>query len=85
MDQLPHSLKLDQRSELTIIGVSEILRFDETEAVVQTDMGVLAIHGQDLKLRTLSLDGGKVAVSGTVSALIYEEPRAGGLLHRLFG
>ena len=33
------------------------------------------MRGQDLHLKTLSLDGGQVAVDGTVTALIYEEPR----------
>ena len=43
-------------------------------------------RGQDLHLKTLSLDGGQVAVDGTVTALIYEEPRReGGFFSRLFG
>ena len=43
-------------------------------------------QGQDLHLKTLSLDGGQVAVDGTVTALIYEEPRReGGFFSRLFG
>ena len=85
MDLLPHSLTLHERGELTVTGVRQILQFDERQVLVQTDTGTLTVHGQELKLRTLSLEGGKVAVSGKISALIYEEPRAGGLLHRLLG
>ena len=39
----------------------------------------------ELQLKTLSLEGGQVAVDGSVTALIYEEPRTGGWRQRLFG
>jgi hypothetical protein len=49
-------------------------------------MGVLTVHGKELQLKNLSLDGGQVAVDGSVAALIYEEaPASGGWLRRLFG
>jgi hypothetical protein len=48
-------------------------------------MGTLAIHGKELQLKNLSLEGGQVAVEGTIAALVYEEPRAAGGLRRLFG
>ena len=54
--------------------------------ILHTQLGTLNIHGKDLQLKQLSLEGGQVAVDGTVSALIYEEPRqSGGWLSRLFG
>jgi len=48
-------------------------------------LGTLVIQGEELKLKTLSLDGGQVAVDGSISGLYYEEPRAGGLWQRLLG
>ena len=84
--QLPHGLTLNERSKLTMTGVTEVVSFDENSVVLHTALGTLTIHGKDLQLKTLSLDGGQVAVSGTVSALVYEDPRpAGGWLRRLFG
>ena len=54
--------------------------------VLRTARGTLLVRGQDLHLKTLSLDGGQVAVDGTITALIYEEPRReGGFFSRLFG
>ena len=82
--QLPHKLILDQRKNLTVTGVTEVVSFEEDGAVLKTVQGTLIIHGQQLKLKTLSLDGGQVDVSGTVTAMHYEQPRAGGL-RRLFG
>ena len=54
--------------------------------LLRTELGALHVQGSDLKLKTLSPDGGQVAVSGTVTALVYEQPRqGGGVLRRLFG
>lgn len=82
---LPHKLTLDQRKHLTLTGVTEVVSFEENAVILKTALGTLVIHGQQLRLKTLSLEGGQVDVSGTVSALIYEEPRAaGGVLRRIF-
>lgn len=84
--QLPHKLTLQQRNALTMDGVTEVVSFDDTTVILRTSLGTLIIQGRDLQMKTLSLDGGQVAVDGNVSALIYEEPRPqGGWLRRLFG
>lgn len=83
---LPHGLTLNQRSKLTMTGVTEVVSFDELAVVLHTGMGTLVVHGRDLQLKALAPDGGNVAIEGTVSALIYEEPRKpGGWLRRLLG
>lgn len=82
----PHKLTLNERRELTLSGVSEVVSFDDTSIIVHTQLGTLNIHGKDLQLKTLSLEGGQVAVDGTISALLYEEPHSGGgWLRRLLG
>ena len=83
-EQLPHKLTLDQRSRLTMTGVTEVISFDDTAVVLQTTLGQLTVHGQELKLKTLSLEGGQVAVDGSIAAMIYEEPRHGGSWLRRF-
>lgn len=83
---LPHKLTLNERRQLSITGVSEVISFDDTAVIVRTQLGTLNIHGKDLQLKQLSPEGGQVAVDGTVAAIIYEEPRqSGGWLSRLFG
>lgn len=84
-EKLPHQLTLAQRKKLTMTGVTEVVSFDDTAVVLETSLGTLVVHGQALQLKTLSVDGGQVAVEGTVSALQYEEPRQGGWLRRLLG
>lgn len=83
---LPHKLTLDQRSHLTMTGVTEVISFDENAVVVHTNLGLLTVQGQQLQLKTLSVEGGQIAVEGNISSLQYEEPRQkGGWVHRLFG
>ena len=84
--QLPHKLVLTNRRDLTITGVTEVVSFDDSAAVLRTEQGMLLVHGNALQLKTLSTDGGQVAVEGNVSALIYEDTRSkGGRKRRLFG
>ena len=84
--ELPHKLTLNQRNSLTMTGVTEVVSFDDTSVILRTGLGTLVIQGRDLQLKQLSLEGGQAAVEGTVSALIYEEPRqSGGWARRLFG
>ena len=84
-EHLPHKLQLNDRAQLTMTGVTEVVSFEETSVVLRTSLGTLVVQGRDLQLKTLSLEGGNVAVSGTVFALTYEEPRqAGSFWQRLF-
>lgn len=83
--RLPHKMQLNERRELTMTGVTEVVSFDESAVVLRTSLGSLLIQGKQLQLKTLSLDGGQVAVDGTVSALVYEEPRQTGFWRRLLG
>ena len=82
--QLPHKLSLNERKELTMTGVTEVVSFEENAVVLRTALGTLIVQGSGLQLKTLSLEGGQVAVDGNISALIYEEPRLGGW-RRFFG
>lgn len=76
--QVPHTLSLNERQKLTMTGVTEVVSFDDTSVVLRTALGTLLVQGRELQLRTLSLEGGQVAVDGTISALVYEEPRQSG-------
>ena len=82
---LPHRLSLNERKELSMTGVTEVVSFDDTAVVLRTQLGTLMIHGQQLQLKTLSLEGGQVAVEGTISAIVYEEPRQTFSWRRLLG
>ena len=79
-------LTLEDRNRLTMNAVTEVVSFEESTVVLQTELGTLVVQGRELKLKTLSLEGGQVAVDGEVTALVFEEPRTRrGWLGRLQG
>ena len=85
-NQIPHKLQLNERRQLTMTGVTEVISFDEDTVVLQTGLGTLIVQGSQLQLKTLSLEGGQVAVDGSICAMLYEEPRRDlGWRQRLFG
>lgn len=85
-EQMPHKLTLNERKSLSMTGVTEVVSFDDRTVVLHTCLGTLMVHGQGLQLKTLSLEGGQVAVDGEISALVYEESGpARGFWGRLFG
>jgi len=84
----PHRIVLEDRDLLSVSGVIEVERFDDGEIIMSTSRGTLAVHGEDLHIEKLSLDGGELKVEGQVYSLIYEDDgdsRRGSLLSRLFG
>ena len=82
----PHRLELDGREKLTVSGVEDVDRFDESEIVMSTSAGTLIIQGENLHIGKLSLDGGELHVDGRIDGVNYEEeqPAGRGLFSRLF-
>jgi sporulation protein YabP len=82
-----HRLELTGREHLTVSGVEDVDRFDETGIVMSTTAGTLVITGSELHIGKLSLDGGELHVDGRIDSVTYEEDDTGGkgFLGRLFG
>ena len=76
----PQRIELSGRESLTVSGVEDVDRFDETEIVMNTSLGVLVVTGDSLHIGKLSLDG-------RIDAIAFEDAPSsrGGLLSRLFG
>ena len=86
--ELHHRLELEGRERLTVSGVEDVERFDESCIVMSTCVGTLIISGEELHIGKLSLDGGELHVDGHIDAVTYEESaqqRGASLLSRLFG
>ena len=82
-----HRLELAGREHLTVTGVEDVERFDETGIVMSTSAGALVVTGEDLHIGKLSLDGGELHVDGRIDSVTYEDDRqsGGGFFSRLFG
>ena len=82
-----HRLELTGRERLTVSGVEDVERFDETGIVMSTGAGMLVVTGENLHIGKLSLDGGELHVDGRIDSISYEEggTERGGFFQRLFG
>ncbi len=63
---------LKARKELEIDGVEDIFSFDETNLYIKTVLGNLNVDGEGLHIHQLSVEEGKIAVSGKIFGLFYE-------------
>ena len=75
---LPHKLTLTERTHLTMTGVTEVVSFDDSAVVLKTSLGTLVVQGDRLQLKTLSPEGGQVAVEGNIHSMNYEQTREPG-------
>ena len=85
--ELPQKLTLENRSRLTVSGVQDVERFDESGVIMTTSAGTLIVTGEDLHIGKLSLEGGELYVDGRITSISYEDTpnRQGGFFSRLFG
>ncbi|MCI8831090.1 MAG: sporulation protein YabP [Lachnospiraceae bacterium] len=84
-----HKLFLQNRGNVSITGVTDVVSFDESQVILDTDMGLLTLKGKDLHVSRLTIEKGEVDVDGTVDSLAYSSNesirRAGeSMLSRLF-
>ena len=81
-----HHVVIENRQGLTVSGVEDVGRFDETIIELSTSMGTMVVTGDNLRIEKLSLDGGDLKVEGHIDAISYEDDgnERGGFLSRLF-
>lgn len=84
-----HRVTIDNRENMEISGVIHVDSFDSEEIVLETDMGLLAVRGEDLDIKQLNLEQGKLSIQGFVLELAYSaekglKGKGKGLIGRLF-
>lgn len=67
------NLILENRNKLNISGVIDVLSFDDQIVIVETELGLLNIKGENLRINKLSIDTSEVIVEGEISSLAYSE------------
>ena len=68
-----HKLILSNRRTGTITGVSDVISFDITEVLLETDQGMLMIKGSDLHVNRLTLEKGEIDLEGKIDSLAYSD------------
>ena len=64
---------LGNRRTGNFTGVRDVISFDPKEILLETEMGMLQIKGEDLHVSRLTLDKGEVDVQGIVTSMVYSE------------
>lgn len=83
------NLILENRGKLSISGVNDVLSFDDQVVIVETELGLLTVKGENIRINKLSIDTSEVIVEGNISYLAYsdkdmEKSKNGGLLSKIF-
>lgn len=68
-----HVINISQRKNITISGVKKIENFDDSEFLLETNMGFLAIKGSSLEIIKLDTYQGDVSIKGKIDSLSYLE------------
>lgn len=80
---------LESREKLSVSGVLDVLSFDDQIVIVETELGLLTVKGENIRINKLSLDTSEVVVEGRIDNLAYsnkdmEGKNGSGLLGKIF-
>lgn len=81
------NLILESREKLNVSGVNDVLSFDDQVVIMETELGLLTVKGENLKINKLSIDTSEVIVEGRINNLSYSEHQAkneGGIFGKIF-
>lgn len=87
-NNIVQNLVLENREKLSISGVLDVLSFDDQIVILETELGLLTVKGENLRINKLSLDTAEVIIEGEISSLSYSqksiEKSSGTLLSKIF-
>ena len=82
------NLVLENRGKLSVSGVNDVLSFDDQVVIVDTELGLLTVKGENIRINKLSLDTAEVIIEGEISSLAYsqnkQEKSTGTILSKIF-
>ena len=82
------NIVLENRGKLSVSGVNDVLSFDDQVVMVDTELGLLTVKGENIRINKLSLDTAEVIIEGEISSLSYSqksiEKSSGTLLSKIF-
>ena len=67
------NLILENRQKLSISGVLDVLSFDDQVVIIETELGLLNIKGDNLRINKLSIDTSEVIIEGDIYSLLYSD------------
>ncbi len=70
-EQESHKVEIIQRESVRLTGVIHVERFDEQQVVIETEMGTLALVGDEFHITALDLEKGHMILEGMFMSLEY--------------
>ncbi len=89
-EQATHKITLTGRQSMEILGVCDVISFDEQTVTLSTVAGGMEICGDQLHIHVLSMETGVVTLDGRVDSITYyessqeEQNGNGGFFKKLF-
>jgi sporulation protein YabP len=68
---------IENRRSLTLTGVSNIISFDESSAILDSQYAVISVDGEDLQIMKMDMDSGEVVITGKINVLAYSDKKQG--------
>lgn len=68
---LPHTVTMDNRRQMSVTGVRQVVSYDEFRVVLRTDYGLLTIQGKNLVAGEISSSASTISLSGSFETLQY--------------
>ena len=83
----PHGIIWKDRKNGSISGVKDVISFDESCVILETEQGRLVLKGKDLHVGKLTLERGEVELDGRIDSMVYtgsSPAKKGSVMKRLF-
>jgi len=64
---------LENREKLSISGVLDVLSFDDQVVILDTELGMLTVKGENIRINKLSLETSDVIIEGDISSIHYND------------
>lgn len=86
LTHLPHNVTMNDRRNLMLTGVEEVIDCDEEVLTVRTTMGEMTVGGNGMHIGSFNRGSGELKVDGSIREIIYAdaEPETHGFFKRLF-
>ncbi|MBO5454227.1 MAG: sporulation protein YabP [Clostridia bacterium] len=68
-----HNVIMEDREHLSVSGVTDVSEFNEMQIILVTEMGMMTVEGENLRISELSIETGDMKIDGTVNSIIYSE------------
>ena len=69
MTNVIQNIVLENREKLNITGVLDVLSFDDQIVILETELGLLTVKGENLRINKLCLDTSEVTIDGAIYQL----------------